>query len=414
MGEGKLLILILILFLLLIIAFLTVTYFKKKIVFHEVNNQRIKAKENINNQEITVQDDDSSTFDLPFTLQKVDDTILASADIIETSNQLTVYSNELFRLAKSNAPFISKGKEVFEVAFSESIQEEIKKGSAKMMNSLKKDGYKRAMAINERGKIVEHENLKPVKYNPAQIKALAMNTLTVVVSQEHLKEIKKELETIQQSLSRLISMQKNKYYGRAEGSYDYLQRAYNMYLNGEINERVMNQLESIYRENISSIRSITRDIGDITSQVSNLKKKIWIWQAKEQLTKLKSIVDEYNDYEKLLKLCFMNVNGCIKLMQLYGESQNSIDHSIATTNNLLEMINGTKKQFLLDLNSYSEEFQTKLSTNNYYIGKQKEVKREINNIDAKETLSIQRTITSSPEKLYFTVDNGEVVSVHKK
>lgn len=141
------------------------------------------------------------------------------------------------------------------------------------MDSLQKEGYQRALAVNSKGTIIEHANVKSLNYNPAQLKALAINTLTIVVSQEHLQEIRKELDKIQHSLNRVILMRKNEYYGNAKGSYDYLKRAYSLYLNGEINDRVFNQLETIYRENISSIYSLIKDLDDVTTQVYKLKKK---------------------------------------------------------------------------------------------------------------------------------------------
>jgi len=310
-------------------------------------------------------------------------------------------------------PHISDGKEVYEVVFSESIQEELKKGTTKLMDSLKKEGYQRAMAVNERGKIIEHANLKVQKYNPVQLKALALNTLTVVVSQEHLQEIRKELEKIQISLDRLISMKKNEYYGKAKGSYDYLKRAFIIYQNNEISDRVMAQLESIYRENISSIYSIIKDLEDVTVQVSVLKKKVWMWQTKDQLINLNKIVTECKDYENLLNLYFMNVTGCIKLMELYGDSQAVIDHSIGNANELIKLFEDNKKQFLVELDSYSSEFKTRFTTDNYLIEKQRSIKKEIDKVSSISNDFIKKSLPEPPEKLYLSVENSEVVSVYK-
>ncbi|WP_205101715.1 hypothetical protein [Lysinibacillus composti] len=207
-------------------------------------------------------------------------------------------------------------------------------------------------------------------------------------------------------------MEKNKYYGRAEGSYDYLKRAYNMYLNADLNDRVMNELERIFRESITDIRSIKRDQIDITTQVSDLKKKPWIWQTREQLSNITKIIEEYNQYEELLKLLFMNLNGCLKLMELYGDSQNSIDYSISSINNLFDEINRNKEQFITNLNSYSEVFKTRLSTNKYHIENQQNIKMAIKSID-NENMYLESTSSTPPEKIYLTVEYGKVVSVHR-
>lgn len=375
-------------------------------------NNNIVQKKFIKN-EITIPEEELIMNDSPLTFHKVDPSVLTSGKIIESNNKLKEYSTDLLKLAKTNAPFLSKGQEVFEVVFSESIQEEMKRGSTKLMNSLQKEGYHRAMAVNDRGKIIEHANLKVQNYNPAQLKALAMNTLTVVVSQEHLQEIRKELEKIQRSLNRLISMRKNEYYGNAKGSYEYLKRAYTFYINDEITDRVMAQLESIYRENISAIYSILKDLDDITAQVLILKKKVWMWKTNEQVNNLKKIITEYNDYENLLNLYFSNVKGCLKIMELYGDSQVIINHSIASANDLNKSFESNKKQFLVELYSYSTDFKTRFTTNNYLVEKQKSIKKEIEKVDSKSNNYIKRSLPEPPEKIYLSVEDNEIISVFK-
>ncbi|MCK6208352.1 hypothetical protein KZX50_23240 [Bacillus infantis] len=371
------------------------------------------GQEHIIKSEVTPQKEELLNIDFPLLVNKTDPSVLKSGKIIEPNNKLKEYSNDLLRMVKSNTPHLSKGKEVYEVVFSEAIQEELKKGTTKLMDSVNKEGYQRAMAVNERGRIIEHGNLKVQKYNPAQLKALAMNTLTVVVSQEHLQEIRKELEKIHLSLDRLISMRKNEYYGQAKGTYDYLKRAYTIYQNNEISERVMAQLESIYRENISSIYSIMKDLDDVTNQVSVLKKKVWMWQTKEQLTNLNKIVSEYIDYENLLNLYFMNVTGCIKLMELYGDSQAVIEHSIGNANQLIKLFEESKSQFLVELDSYSSEFKTRFTTDNYLLEKQRSIRKEISKVNSISNNFIKKSLPEPPEKLYLSVEDNEVVSVYK-
>jgi len=405
---------ILLLISLILIVFLTFILVKRKKqnnVF-KTNIEEVERDYTIN-EEDTQQNEELLIFDSPFSIQQVDSSILGSKKAIEPNDKLKENTNDLLRIVKSYTPHLNKGKEVYEVVFSESLQEELKKGTTKLMDSITKDGYKRAMAVNERGKIIEHANLKVQKYNPAQLKALAMNTLTVVVSQEHLQEIRKELEKIQVSLDRLISMRKNEYYGNAKGSFDYLKRAHTIYQNNAVSDRVMAQLESIYRENISSIYSILKDLDDISFQVSDLKKKVWMWQAKEQLTNLSKIVTEYNEYENLLNLFIMNVTGCIKLMELYGDSQAVIDHSIENTNELIKLFEENKKNFLIELDSYSSEFNTILTTENYLIEKQRSIKKEIKKINSISNDYISKSLPEAPERLYLSVENDEVVSVYR-
>ncbi|AMX00377.1 hypothetical protein [Rummeliibacillus stabekisii] len=404
----------LLIFLLVISATAVTFYLLKK------RNKNIPENKSENNDqehtikgEVTLQAEELLNIDFPLLVNKTDPSVLKSRKIIEPNDKLKEYSNDLLRLVKSNTPHLPKGKEVYEVVFSEAIQKELKKGTTKIMDSLKKEGYQRAMAVNEQGRIIEHANLKVQKYNPAQLKALAMNTLTVVVSQEHLQEIRKELEKIQISLDRLISMRKNEYYGKAKGSYDYLKRAYTIYQNNEISDRVMAQLESIYRENISNIYSILKDLDDVTVQVSILKKKVWMWQTKEQITNLNKIVTEYNEYESLLNLHFMNVTGCIKLMELYGDSQAVIDYSIGNANELINLFEENKSQFIVELDSYSSEFKTRLTTDNYLLEKQKILKKEIEKVNNISNNLINKSLPEPPEKLYLSVENNEVVSVYK-
>ncbi|SEM73365.1 hypothetical protein SAMN05192533_105129 [Mesobacillus persicus] len=372
----------------------------------EVEQEDMKMEDTQKKEELYV-------FDSPFSVQQIDSSILESKKGIESNEKLKEHSNDLLRIVKSYTPHLNKGKEVYEVVFSESLQEELKKGTARIMDSIKKDGYKRAMAVNERGTVIEHANLKMQKYNPTQLKALALNTLTVVVSQEHLQEIRRGLEKIQVSLDRLIAMRKNEYYGDAKGSYDYLKRAYTIYQNNEVSDKVIIQLESIYRENISSIYSILKDLEDVTVQVSDLKKKVWMWQTKEQLTNLNKIVTEYNDYENLLNLFIMNVTACIKLMELYGDSQAVIDHSIENTNELIKLFEKNRKNFLIELDSYSSEFNTIFTTENYLIEKQRSIKKEIKKINNISNDYIKKSLPEAPGTLYLAVEDNEVVSVYR-
>ncbi|MEK4718456.1 MULTISPECIES: hypothetical protein [Priestia] len=383
------------------------------VIKHKNKNKNVESKveKNLYNKN---EDQILKSTDLPFIIQKSDESILKTGQLIAPNHYLKEYSNNILRLAKSNAIHLSKDKEVFEVIFSETVQEEIKKGTVKLMDSLQKEGYQRALAVNSKGTIIEHANVKSLNYNPAQLKALAINTLTIVVSQEHLQEIRKELDKIQHSLNRVILMRKNEYYGNAKGSYDYLKRAYSLYLNGEINDRVFNQLETIYRENISSIYSLIKDLDDVTTQVYKLKKKVWIWKTDTEVNNLRNIIKEYDDYKKLINLCFMNVNSCLKLMELYGDSESVIEHSITDANHLLETIKENKQHFLKELNSYSKEFRTRLSTSNYLIEKQKNIKMEIEKVKKEEGLYIKRTLSLPPDKIYLAVENGEVVSILKE
>lgn len=405
---------ILLIFLLVITSAFLIFYFSKQKKKNNLFENSVKNyKESITNEEVTPQKEEELNIDLPLTINHADQSNLKHGNIIEANDKLTEYSNDLLRVAKTTMPHMPGGKEVYEVVFSESIQKELKNGTTKLMDSLKKEGYQRAMAVNEKGKIIEHANLKVQKYNPAQLKSLAINTLTVVVSQEHLQEIRKELEKIRISLDRLISMRKNEYYGKAKGSYDYLKRAYTIYQNNEISEKVMVQLESIYRENVSSIYSIIKDLEDVTTQVSILKKKVWMWQTKEQLTIVSKIVKEYNDYENLLNLYFMNVTGCIKLMELYGDSQAVINHAIENSNELIKLIEKNKMQVLVELDTYASEYKTKFTTDNYMLEKQKSIKKEINKVNSISSHFIKKSLSDPPEKLYLSVENSEVVAVYK-
>ncbi|MBM7610045.1 hypothetical protein JOD29_003323 [Lysinibacillus composti] len=158
------------------IIFAAILFFKRKNTSSVITIQSNVEVSPKNTPSVHFQDH----LNTPITIQKIDESLLTSLKPIETNEKLTSYSNEILQLAKTNIPFLSKKKGVYEVVFSESVQNEIKNGSLRIMDS-KKDGYKRATAVNNRGTIVENANLKPLKNNPAQIKALAMNTLTVVV-----------------------------------------------------------------------------------------------------------------------------------------------------------------------------------------------------------------------------------------
>ncbi|QBP42646.1 hypothetical protein [Paenisporosarcina antarctica] len=100
-------------------------------------------------------------------------------------------------------------------------------------------------------------------------------------------------------------------------------------------------------------------------------------------------------------------------MEQFGDSTMIIDHSISVADDLLEIFKDNKKQFFIELNSYSTEFKIKLRTNNYLIEKQKNIIIEIEKLNDIEKIYLKRTLPNPLQKIYLSVENDEIISIYK-
>lgn len=209
-------------------------------------------------------------------------------------------------------------------------------------------------------------------------------------------------------------MQKNEYYGKAKGTYDYLKRAYLFYLNGDTRENVLNELESIYRETNQSIYSLIEDMRKVTEEKSKLKQKVWLWTNSQDIVNhFEKIVDEYYDFERLLNLSFMNLDGCIKLMEMHGDPQHIIQQHILDMNKLFKTAKQIESHFISELQSYTEEFKVWIGTEKHLNKKQQNMQKALEKLKNGEGIVIGKNLPSPPQKIYFTVENGETVSVFR-
>ncbi|MES1038845.1 MULTISPECIES: hypothetical protein [Peribacillus] len=119
MNELYLKILILLLNVLMLIVLIAIPSFflvkKRKRDMSAANSNKVVNKE-MNKREVSMSKE-SLLDNSNLSIHKVDPSIVTTGKLIESTDRLKKYSTDLLRLAKSNTPYLTTGKEVFEVVF---------------------------------------------------------------------------------------------------------------------------------------------------------------------------------------------------------------------------------------------------------------------------------------------------------
>ncbi|MDA2598604.1 hypothetical protein PDQ40_23440 [Bacillus cereus group sp. Bc061] len=310
---------------------------------------------------------------------------------------------------------MGRGKEIYELVFTDEIKMEFKKGTIHLMDSVKNAGFKRGMAVDGAGKIVAQAELKKIKFKPGQLKNLAIGVATVIVSQEHLQEIKQELSVLNKKIDEVIGMMKNEYVGRAKGTYRYIKdNIYPLYNSYSWTESNKIELERRYHQTIDDIEILLGNLKSMKDGIGDINQRVWI-SYKEEYEKIESISRDFKNFEEVIEVNLQNAILLFKYRQLHD-----LDAAIEkSTKESLEELYGvfieTHNDFQKEIKKFIVDFKIKFFTskneNEIKNRLTKELSREYKK--RSENLNSLNSISNLPASIKIEILNGEIVGLKK-
>ena len=292
---------------------------------------------------------------------------------------------------------MGRGKEIYELVFTDEIKMEFKKGTIHLMDSVRNAGFKRGMAVDGTGKIVAQAELKKIKFKPGQLKNLAIGVATVIVSQE---------------VDEVIGMMKNEYVGRAKGTYRYIKdNLYPLYNSYSWTESNKIELERRYHQTIDDIEILLKNLKSMKDGIDRIKKRVWI-SYKEEYEKIESLSHDFKNQEELIEVSLQNAILLFKYRQLHG-----LDIAIEkNTKESLEELYGifveTHNDFQKEIKKFIADFKIKFFTSKNENEIKNRLTRELSR-DYKERRENLNSISNLPVSIKIEFLNGEIVGLKK-
>ncbi|MBG0973002.1 hypothetical protein [Bacillus sp. SRB3LM] len=310
---------------------------------------------------------------------------------------------------------MGRGKEIYELVFTDEIKMEFKKGTIHLMDSVRNAGFKRGMAVDGTGKIVAQAELKKMKFKPGQLKNLAIGVATVIVSQEHLQEIKQELSVLNKKVDEVIGMMKNEYVGRAKGTSRYIKdNLYPLYNSYSWTDSNKIELERRYHQTIDDIEILLENLKSMKDGIDRIKKSVWI-SYKEEYEKIESLSRDFKNQEEVIEVSLQNAILLFKYRQLHG-----LD--IAIEKNTRESLEELYRSFIEAHNDFQKEikkfiadFKIKFFTSKNENEIRNRLTRKLSGDykERKDNLNSLNSISNPYVSIKIEILNGEVVGLKK-
>lgn len=249
-------------------------------------------------------------------------------------------------------------KPAYELVFSPEVETALKKGVYSLKKS-KEDGYWRALVVDGKSTIKAQANLK--KVNPLQIRRIALDLATAVVAQEHLREIKQSLDKIETIVNKLVTMKINEYHGQARSSFNYLDRVYVFLKTDSVDSKIAHQLENNYKADIDTIYTLLKHIDLPLKKINELKKRALVFKEANKIRAMKDVISEFQEYEELIYMFLLSLQGEIHAMRLLGDPEETIAQATRQVNTIGQEFESKRIEFHTRLESYEQEFKVRFA-----------------------------------------------------
>lgn len=296
----------------------------------------------------------------------------------------------------------------YEISLSPEVRKKIKDGSLSFMKSKGNDSLIRGIVVDSNNKIVENANLK--KMNPLQLRKVAFNLATVIVAQEHMREIRKSLNQLRGAIDRLTNLKLNEYRGQAESSFYYLDRVHLFLQEEKMNTKIEHQLETNYKSDIDLLYSLLLDIDEPINKIQNLKRRPFVFKEANSINDFKKIIEEFQEYEELIYMFLLSTKGAIHAMRLLGDPESTVKQAnerLLKANKEFEI---KRKKFIDEIANYENDFKVRLSFDSRerkQIGILTENRLALQKISSEKCLDMQSTLSIEPPSIFIVAnDNG--------
>lgn len=249
-------------------------------------------------------------------------------------------------------------KPTYELVFSPEVEAALKKGVYSLRKS-KEDGYWRAIAVDGKNAIKAQANLKQV--NPLQVRRIALDLATTVVAQEHLREIKQALDKIETIVSKLVTMKLNEYHGQARSSFNYLDRVYVFLKTDIVDSKITHQLENNYKTDIDTVYALLKHIDGPLAKLYGLKKRALVFKEATAIKAMKDVIGEFQEYEELVYMFLLSLQGEIHAMRLLGDPEETIEQATKQVNAIGQEFEAKRQSFHQGLQSFAQEFKVRFA-----------------------------------------------------
>ncbi|TCI39137.1 hypothetical protein EVJ29_00420 [Exiguobacterium sp. SH4S7] len=249
-------------------------------------------------------------------------------------------------------------KPTYELVFAPEVEAALKSGVYSLRKS-KEDGYWRAIVVDGKNTIKAQANLK--KVNPLQVRRIALDLATTVVAQEHLREIKQSLDKIETIVNKLVTMKLNEYHGQARSSFNYLDRVYVFLKTDTVDSKVTHQLENNYKADIDTIYALLKHIDSPLGKMNELKKRAFVFKEADKIQTMKEVIGEFQEYEELIYMFLLSLQGEIHAMRLLGDPEAAIDQATKQVNTISQEFESKRHAFHQGLESYEKEFKVRFA-----------------------------------------------------
>lgn len=317
-------------------------------------------------------------------------------------------------LGTKTLPRLINDWNAYEISLSPEVRRKIKDGSLSLMKSKGNDYFVRGMVVDNNKKIVEVANFK--KLNPLQLRKVAFNLATVIVAQEHMREIRKSLNQLRGAIDRLINLKLNEYRGQAESSFYYLDRVHLFLQEEKMNTKIEYQLETNYKNDIDLLYSLLLNLDEPIKKIQNLKRRPFVFKEGTSINDFKKIIREFQDYEELIYMFLLSTKGAIHAMRLLGDPESTVKQANERLLKANTEFESKRKKFIDEIANYENDFNVRLSSDSRE-RKQKRILTEnrlaLQKVSSEKCLDMQNTLSIEPPSIFIVANNNEVKVITK-
>ncbi len=205
---------------------------------------------------------------------------------------------------------VIQDRDKLKVIFTPTMMEELKKGTAKLMDTKDGVGF-RAMAVATEGrqKIMEHAKLVQ-EINPALILNASFQLASVIVAQQHMQHINQSLKQIKRQLEKLRDFHMKEYLFHAKGNIEYFELRviphFQAYGTFDFNMRI--QAENRFNKTIDILPNILNKQQSLLGDIENVKTSVYFGkifaEEEKEVKELKQILNDYSECQEIIDLYF--------------------------------------------------------------------------------------------------------------
>lgn len=210
-------------------------------------------------------------------------------------------------------PVIRDG-EMLKVVFKPEMMEQLKNGTAKMMEAKDGIGF-RAMAVAAEGKQTIMEHAKLIKeIDPTLLFNASFQLASVVVAQQHMQQINQSLKQIKLQLEDIKNFQLDEYLFHAKGNIEYFEvRVIPHYkANGAIiDSSLRNRAEGRFDQTINMLPHMLEKQEELLKRVEKIRNWFVIGNIigeNKKVIDLIQVLNEYKKYQEIIDIYFKWLN----------------------------------------------------------------------------------------------------------